>query len=194
MRPYFEYLADAVCQPVAGIDRVTLYYSAESSDFIRFNRAAVRQATHVSQRYGSVSVVAGARQATGRITLCGDAATDVQSLLAERDLLIAQLPLVVNFDLPLVAEDYVHRVGRTGRAGHCGRAVSLVSGSDSGLLREIQRIVAAPLERVAAAGLHATSTRPPVDRQRPMQSRNHRGQRPASRGGQRRAVRSVLSY
>jgi predicted Zn-dependent protease len=94
MRPYFEYLADAVCQPVAGIDRVTLYYSGESSTFIRFNRAAVRQATHVSQRYGSVSVVAGARQATGRITLTGDAAADVQSLLAERALLVEQLPLV----------------------------------------------------------------------------------------------------
>ncbi|ROZ72429.1 metallopeptidase TldD-related protein [Ramlibacter sp. WS9] len=94
MRPYFEHLADAICQPVAGIDRVTLYYSAEVSDFIRFNRAAVRQATHVSQRYGSVSVVAGARQATGRISLSGDAAADVQSLLAERDLLIEQLPLV----------------------------------------------------------------------------------------------------
>jgi ATP-dependent RNA helicase RhlE len=42
------------------------------------------------------------------------------------------LPLVVNFDLPLVPEDYVHRVGRTGRAGQAGRAVSLVSASDSG--------------------------------------------------------------
>jgi predicted Zn-dependent protease len=94
MRPYFETLADAVCEPVAGMDRIALFYSAESSDFIRFNRAAVRQATHVSQRYGSVSVVAGARQATGRITLSGDAQADVQSLLAERALLIAQLPLV----------------------------------------------------------------------------------------------------
>src|SRR5690349_23459132 len=42
---------------------------------------------------------------------------------------------VVNYDLPLVADDYVHRVGRTGRAGRSGRAVSLVSPADSQLLR-----------------------------------------------------------
>ena len=50
-------------------------------------------------------------------------ATDI----AARGLDIVQLPLVVNFDLPLVAEDYIHRAGRTGRAGLAGRAVSLVS-------------------------------------------------------------------
>jgi len=94
MRDEFDRLAQAVCQPVPGIDRVKLFYSAESSDFIRFNRAAVRQATHVSQRYGTVSVVAGARQATGRVTLTGDPAADAQALLAERAQLIAQLPLV----------------------------------------------------------------------------------------------------
>ena len=58
---------------------------------------------------------------TGRVRVL--VATDI----AARGLDIARLPLVVNFDLPLVAEDYVHRVGRTGRAGHDGRAVSLVS-------------------------------------------------------------------
>ena len=94
MRAEFDQLAQAVCQPVAGTDRVKLFYSAESSDFIRFNHAAVRQATHVSQRYGTVSVVSGARQATGRVTLTGDVAADTQALLAERAQLVAQLPLV----------------------------------------------------------------------------------------------------
>jgi len=94
MRDEFDRLADAVCRPVPGVDRVTFYYCAESSDFIRFNRASVRQATHVSQHYGTVSVVAGTRQASGRITLTGDAAADVQALLAERALLAGQLPLV----------------------------------------------------------------------------------------------------
>ena len=70
-------------------------------------------------------------------------ATDI----AARGLDISKLPLVVNFDLPLVAADYVHRVGRTGRAGHTGRAVSLVSPEDAPLLREIQRLINAPLER-----------------------------------------------
>ena len=71
-------------------------------------------------------------------------ATDI----AARGLDIVQLPLVVNFDLPLVAEDYVHRAGRTGRAGHQGRTVSLVAGDDAHLLRDIQRLVAAPMESV----------------------------------------------
>ncbi len=75
-------------------------------------------------------------------------ATDI----AARGLDIVQLPLVVNFDLPLVAEDYVHRVGRTGRAGHDGRAVSLVSADDTSLLREIEQLVSAPIERVKGTG------------------------------------------
>ena len=94
MRADFDHLADAVCQPVAGTDRVSLYYSAESSDFIRFNRTAVRQATHVSQQYGTVAVVAGARQASSRVALTGDRAADVQALLAERAILVGELPLV----------------------------------------------------------------------------------------------------
>ena len=71
----------------------------------------------------------------GRVTVL--VATDI----AARGLDIAQLPLVVNYDLPLVAEDYIHRIGRTGRAGRSGRAVSLVSASDSVLLRDIQRLL-----------------------------------------------------
>src|SRR5919109_5103503 len=64
-------------------------------------------------------------------------ATDI----AARGLDIAQLPLVVNYDLPLAAEDYVHRVGRTGRAGREGHAVSLVSAADRHLLKDIRAFV-----------------------------------------------------
>jgi ATP-dependent RNA helicase RhlE len=77
---------------------------------------------------------------TGRVNVL--VATDI----AARGLDIAQLPLVVNYDLPLAAEDYVHRVGRTGRAGHAGRAVSLVSPADRELLRAIQRLLPAPIQ------------------------------------------------
>ena len=83
-------------------------------------------------------------------------ATDI----AARGLDIVQLPLVINYDLPLVAEDYIHRVGRTGRAGRSGRAVSLVSASDSRLLRDIQRLLPAPLEQVAVQGFDATHAAP----------------------------------
>jgi predicted Zn-dependent protease len=94
MREYFDQIADAVCAPTAGTDRVSLYYAAESSDFIRFNYAQVRQATRVDQHYGTVSVVAGARQAKGTLTLTGNAQVDIQALLAEREQLASQLQLV----------------------------------------------------------------------------------------------------
>ncbi len=62
-------------------------------------------------------------------------ATDI----AARGIDIKELPHVVNFDLPNVPEDYVHRIGRTGRAGSDGAAVSLICVDDAGLLRDIER-------------------------------------------------------
>jgi len=64
-------------------------------------------------------------------------ATDI----AARGIDIDQLPHVVNFDLPQVAEDYVHRIGRTGRAGASGEAVSLVSHDESKLLKDIEKLI-----------------------------------------------------
>ena len=72
--------------------------------------------------------------------------------LAARGLDIDQLPHVVNFELPHVPEDYVHRVGRTGRAGAGGEAVSLVSAEESGRLRDIERLIKRSLARVAVSG------------------------------------------
>jgi ATP-dependent RNA helicase RhlE len=72
---------------------------------------------------------------SGRITVL--VATDI----AARGIDIDQLPMVINHDLPMVAEDYVHRIGRTGRAGSEGMAVSLVSHEESGLLRDIRKLL-----------------------------------------------------
>jgi ATP-dependent RNA helicase RhlE len=76
---------------------------------------------------------------------CGRVNVLVATDLAARGLDIAELPLVVNYDLPLAAEDYIHRVGRTGRAGRAGHAVSLVSAADRHLLEGIQALISAPL-------------------------------------------------
>ena len=75
-------------------------------------------------------------------------ATDI----AARGLDIDQLPHVVNFELPHVPEDYVHRIGRTGRAGREGEAVSLVCVDEHNLLRDIERLLKRDLPRVVIAG------------------------------------------
>lgn len=75
-------------------------------------------------------------------------ATDI----AARGLDISQLPQVVNFDLPQVAEDYVHRIGRTGRAGAEGEAVSLVAADEHKLLIDIERLTQALLSRETIDG------------------------------------------
>ncbi len=75
-------------------------------------------------------------------------ATDV----AARGLDIPSLPLVINYELPMVAEDYVHRIGRTGRNGAQGQALSLVSPDEAGLLRQIQRLLKAEIALETVAG------------------------------------------
>lgn len=75
-------------------------------------------------------------------------ATDI----AARGIDIDQLPHVVNFDLPQVAEDYVHRIGRTGRAGATGEAVSLVAHDEFKLLNAIERLIKKEIPRIQIDG------------------------------------------
>jgi ATP-dependent RNA helicase RhlE len=82
----------------------------------------------------------------GRVTCL--VATEV----AARGLDIEQLPHVVNFELPMVAADYVHRIGRTGRAGMEGDAISLVCVDEAPLLRDIEKLLGAPVPSAVIAG------------------------------------------
>jgi len=75
-------------------------------------------------------------------------ATDI----AARGIDIDNLPFVVNFDLPNVPEDYVHRIGRTGRAGNTGMAVSLVCIDEHPLLKDIERVTKKSIAQVVIAG------------------------------------------
>ncbi|GGA70228.1 RNA helicase [Arenimonas soli] len=88
----------------------------------------------------------------------GQARVMVATDVAARGLDIPLLPLVINFDLPMVAEDYVHRIGRTGRAGASGEAISLVAQDESGLLRAIQRVLKADITVVEVEGYTPTKT------------------------------------
>jgi ATP-dependent RNA helicase RhlE len=82
----------------------------------------------------------------------GDVRVLVATDIAARGLDIDQLPHVVNFELPNVPEDYVHRIGRTGRAGNEGEAVSLVCVDEHKLLRDIQRLVKTKIPEVVLDG------------------------------------------
>ena len=86
-------------------------------------------------------------------------ATDI----AARGIDIQQLPRVVNFDLPHVAEDYVHRIGRTGRAGETGIALSLVSADEVSQLQKIEKLIKKSIPREEIEGFepeHRLPTKP----------------------------------
>ena len=115
-------------------------------------------------------------------------ATDV----AARGLDIPNLPLVINHDLPMVAEDYVHRIGRTGRNGATGEALSLVSPDEGGLLRQIQRMLKAEIEMDAVKGFEPSR---PIRLDTPRRSttagrrqRPQRGHRPHGKPARRSRV------
>jgi len=82
----------------------------------------------------------------------GEVSVLVATDIAARGLDIDQLPQVVNFDLPNVPEDYVHRIGRTGRAGATGQAVSLVSADEIKQLTDIERLIKKLLTRTLVDG------------------------------------------
>jgi len=107
-------------------------------------------------------------------------ATDI----AARGIDIDQLPHVVNFELPNVAEDYVHRIGRTGRAGNKGEAVSLVCIDEKMLLRDIERLIKKDISKEILDDFKPD----PSIKAEPIQKR--RGQRGGSGGSNKNRSRS----
>ena len=106
-------------------------------------------------------------------------ATDI----AARGLDIEQLPEVVNYDLPAVAEDYVHRIGRTGRAGSTGRSHSLVTAEDEPLLRAVEKLIGRRISAVDVPGF--TRPAPEPAGKAPAKARGRRRNRSsASRRGE----------
>jgi ATP-dependent RNA helicase RhlE len=82
----------------------------------------------------------------------GDLRVLVATDIAARGIDIEALPHVVNYDLPNVPEDYVHRIGRTGRAGASGEAISLVCVDEHPFLRDIERLLRKPIRREVISG------------------------------------------
>ncbi len=124
-------------------------------------------------------------------------ATDI----AARGLDIDQLPHVVNFELPNVAEDYIHRIGRTGRAGNEGEAMSLVCVDELGLLKDIERLLKREIPKVVIDGYEPDpSIKPePINKGRGSKpgnarkhtSQKHRGGPPPKTSGASRSKRNT---
>jgi ATP-dependent RNA helicase RhlE len=137
---------------------------------------------------------------------CGAITALVATEVAARGLDIKELPHVVNYELPNVPEDYVHRIGRTGRAGAEGCAVSLVSADESGLLRDIERVLrrsvpvmetpAFPMLTAPVAPARHSANARPAARPQHRRGQDHRahnaqGTRHRSGHGQRMAATKV---
>ncbi len=99
----------------------------------------------------------GARNKALEYFKTGKVAVLVATDIAARGLDIDELPQVVNFDLPQVPEDYIHRIGRTGRAGSSGEALSLVCPEEAWLLAEIEKLLKRQIPRVADTGYEPVS-------------------------------------
>jgi ATP-dependent RNA helicase RhlE len=130
--------------------RQTLVFGRTKHGSDRLARQLVQAGFRADAIHGNKSQ--GARQRAlkdfkeGRINVL--VATDI----AARGLDIDQLPVVVNYDLPMVAADYVHRIGRTGRAGADGLALSLVCRAEQGQLQDILRLLKREIETVMVPG------------------------------------------
>jgi ATP-dependent RNA helicase RhlE len=125
--------------------------------FCRTKRGSDRLCRHLASSGFRAAAIHGDKSQSARTQALRDfksgkthvlVATDI----AARGLDIEQLPVVINFDLPMVAEDYIHRIGRTGRAGAEGQAVSLVSYDEMDQLRGIQRLIKTDMDFALVAG------------------------------------------
>src|SRR5574343_1371285 len=99
-------------------------------------------------------------------------ATDI----AARGIDIDALPYVINYELPNVPEDYVHRIGRTGRAGMEGEAISLVCHDERAQLKDIEKLIKRSLERVVIDGFEQSAVAAPRPVQPPRGARKPQGQ------------------
>jgi ATP-dependent RNA helicase RhlE len=164
--------ADLVSECVYGISkdykRELLSYLIGSNNwkqvlvFVRTKHGADRlQKQLIKDGISSVALhgdkTQGARNKALELFKNGKVATLVATDIAARGLDIEELPHVVNYDLPQVAEDYVHRIGRTGRAGASGAALSLVCPEEAYLLEAIEKLLKRQIPRVSDTGYEPVS-------------------------------------
>ncbi len=165
-------LVAQVAHPVpADQKRQLLAHLVKSNDwrqvlvFVRTKHGANRLAQQLSREGIEADAIHGNKAQNARTrTLAQFKAGSLRVLvatdIAARGLDIEALPHVVNYDMPHVAEDYVHRIGRTGRAGVEGEAVSLVSPEERPLLAAIERLINRKVESRTVTGFQVAGPRP----------------------------------
>jgi len=125
--------------------------------FCKTKRGANKLTTYLDSRgINALAIHGNKSQAARTKALASFKANEVKVLvatdIAARGIDIHLLPHVVNFDLPHVPEDYVHRIGRTGRAGSNGEAISLVCADEAALLQDIERLIKKKVKRTIIDG------------------------------------------
>jgi ATP-dependent RNA helicase RhlE len=130
--------------------------------FTRMKHGANRLVEHLLKADISAMAIHGNKSQTARTKALaefktGDLTVLVATDIAARGIDIDMLPHVVNYELPNVPEDYVHRIGRTGRAGAKGEAVSLVCVDENGFLRDIERLIKREIPKELVPGFEPPS-------------------------------------
>ncbi len=183
-------LVGQVAHPVdAGRKRELLTHLVKSNDwqqvlvFCKTKHGANRLAQQLSKEGVNSDAIHGNKAQGARVRAleqfkAGKVRVLVATDIAARGLDIEALPHVVNFDLPHVAEDYVHRIGRTGRAGAEGEAVSLVSHEDRPLLAAIEKLMNRKVEQRIVAGFEPGAAGAPRPQQQQQPQRHRQQQRP----------------
>jgi ATP-dependent RNA helicase RhlE len=128
--------------------------------FTRTKFGANNVAEHLTKNGIPAMALHGNKSQTARTqALAGFKSGDIRALvatdIAARGIDIDELPHVVNYEIPNVSEDYVHRIGRTGRAGNSGEAVSLVCLDEEGFMQDIERFTKQNIDVVMVPGFEA---------------------------------------
>jgi ATP-dependent RNA helicase RhlE len=156
--------------------------------FTRTKHGANRLATQLEADGLSCSAIHGNKSQSARLRALNDFKSGrvrvlVATDLAARGLDIERLPHVVNYELPHVAEDYVHRIGRTARAGNQGHAISLVCVDEHKLLSDIEKLLQAKIRKETVPGY---APDPGIKAEPIMQGRAQRGSEKRKNGSSKK--------
>ncbi len=205
-KPAAERIEQQIYSMPKGLKRKVLSRLISAGDwhqvlvFTRTKHGANRLAKQLDQDGFNTAAIHGNKSQAARTrALAGFKDGNVQVLvatdIAARGIDIDQLPYVVNYELPNVPEDYVHRIGRTARAGRSGLAVSLVSPDEDKLLRDIERVLKNKVPRCEIDGMRELiAEHETMLRERPPQPESTvarpQGRKPGQRSGQGQPARA----